>query len=124
MKARFMITAIIESTTGIALLVVPALVASILLGGGLESPAGLTMARVAGAALIALGVACWLVRNDAQSQAARGVILAMLFCNAGAVAVLTYAGLSLKLSGLGLWPVVLLHAALMVWCLVCAGKGT
>jgi len=101
------------------LLAVPPLVASVLLGGAFDAPAGLAMARVAGVALIALGVACWLARNDAQSHAARGVIIAMLFYNAGAVAVLAHAGLGLGLSGIGVWPVVLLHAALTAWCLAC-----
>ena len=119
MKALLITTAIIEIPTGTALLTVPALVASILLGAALDTPPGLALARVAGVALVALAVACWLARNDAQSRAARGVIAAMLLYNAGAVAVLAYAGLGLGLSAIGLWPAVLLHASLTAWCLVC-----
>ena len=104
---------------GIALLAVPALVASILLAAALDAPAGLALARVAGMALLALGVVCWMARDDAQSRAARGVVAAMLLYNAGAVTVLVYARMGLGLSGIGLWPVVLLHAALAAWCLVC-----
>lgn len=119
LKALLLATAIIEIPTGIALLAVPALFASTLLGAALDAPAGLAVARVAGAALIALGVACWLARNDAQSHAARGVIFAMLLYNLGAVALLAHAGLGLGLWGIGLRPAVLLHAALTAWCLVC-----
>ena len=119
MKALLITTAIGEIATGIALLAVPALVASILLAAALDAPAGLALARVAGMALLALGVVCWMARDDAQSRAARGVVAAMLLYNAGAVAVLVYAGMGLGLSGIGLWPVVLLHAALAGWCLVC-----
>jgi membrane protease YdiL (CAAX protease family) len=59
MKKLLVTTAIIEITTGIALLAVPALLASILLGSTLDTHAGFAVARVAGAALLSLGLACW-----------------------------------------------------------------
>jgi hypothetical protein len=119
MKALLMTTAVIEIVTGIALLTIPAMLAPTLLGAVLDTPAGLIVARIAGAALISLGVACWLARKDTQSRAARGVVTAMLLYNIGAVAVLAYAGMGLKLSGIGLWPAILLHTALTAWCVAC-----
>jgi hypothetical protein len=65
-------------TTAIALLAVPALLASILLGSALDTPAGLAVARVAGVALLALGVACWFGSRDVRSQVAIGIVAAML----------------------------------------------
>ena len=47
-----------EAATGLALLIVPSLVGQLLLGAELTGVA-MPVARVAGIALIALGVACW-----------------------------------------------------------------
>jgi len=48
-----------------------------------------------------------------------GLVIAMLLYNAVVAAVLCYAGLGLRMSGIGLWPTVLLHVVLAGWCLVC-----
>jgi hypothetical protein len=119
MKTLLIVTASLEAATGLALSLSPALLVSLLLGAALDTPGGLTVARVAGAALVALGVACWLARDDRQSRAARGIIAAMSLYNVAAVTVLVYAGLGLGLSGIGLWPAVLLHLTLAVWSLAC-----
>jgi len=111
MKKLLAITAIIECATGIGLLVVPSVVAQVLLGGTLDARAAVTVARVAGAALLALGVACWLARDDG-----RALVVAMLFYNVIAVAILAYAAISLALSGIGLWPAIGLHTGLAGWC--------
>ena len=50
--------AIAEAATGVALVIVPALVGQLLLGAELAG-AAIPVARVAGIALIALGIACW-----------------------------------------------------------------
>jgi len=119
MKTLLIVTAGIEAATGLALLGLLSLVVSLLLGGSLDTSAALVVARVGGAALLSIGVACWLARNDQQSRAATGLIAALLLYNIAAVAVLVYAGIGLGLSGIGLWPAVILHAALAVWCVAC-----
>jgi hypothetical protein len=117
MKTLLATTAIIEAATGLALLAVPASVVKLLLGEGI-SGAAIPLGRVAGAALLALGVACWRARGDAKSRAARGLVAAMLAYNLGAVVVFLFAGLGSKLVGLALWPAVILHAAMAVWCVM------
>ena len=122
MKNLIVVTALLETVTGIVLLVSPALPVSLLTGAALDTAVGLVLARIAGAALLALGVACWLARDDAGSAAARGLVAALLLYNSAAVAVLVYAAQRLSLAGIGLWPAVLLHVALAVWC-IAFGRG-
>jgi hypothetical protein len=119
MKELLIVSAWLEALTGVALMVSPALPVLLLVGAALDTMGGLLVARVAGAALLALGLGCWLARNDARSQAARGLVGAMLLYNVAALSVLVHAGLGLKLSAVGLWPAVLLHLALAVWCIAC-----
>ncbi len=104
MKIFLLATALIELGAGLALMALPSLVVKLLLGTALDSPAGITIGRVTGAALAALGVACWVASEDVRSRAAKGLVAAMLLYNIAVVAVLANAGLGLGLNGLGLWP--------------------
>ena len=123
MKRLLIVTAVLEAGIGISLLAVPSMVAEVLLGAPLDAPAALTVARVAGAALLALGVACWLAVSDTKSCAARGVVTAMVIYNIGAAIVLGAAGIQSQRTGSSLWPAVILHAAMTVWCVsVLLGK--
>ena len=115
-------TAVIEVGAGLALLASPAFAASILIGAPFDTPADSVVGRVAGAALLTLGIACWRARLDVHSQAATGIVSAMLFYNAAVAAVLSYAGTALRLSGIGLWPAVVLHVVMAVWCIACLVK--
>jgi hypothetical protein len=119
MKTLLIVTAVLEVATGLGLALAPALTVSRLFGAPLDAPAGLLVSRVAGAALLSLGLACWLAQHDEQSRAAQGLLTAMLFYNIAAVAAFVYAGIGLGLAGSGLWPAVLVHTALAVWCTAC-----
>src|SRR5512132_3379665 len=118
MNKLLSLSAIIEAATGLALIAVPAIVVRLLLGAEI-SGASMPLGRVAGAALLALGVACWLARDDTRSRTARGLVVAMLMYNIAATAVLAFAGIGLGLHGVALWPAVVLHAAMAVWCVAC-----
>jgi hypothetical protein len=119
MKALHTATAVIELGAGLALLFCPSATVLLLLGSPLDTLAGAALGRVAGAALTALGIANWLARPNAQSSAARGLVAAMTFYNAGAAVVLGIAGLQIHPVGIALVPAVVLHAAMTVWCMVC-----
>jgi hypothetical protein len=122
MKELLTLVAIAEGATGVALMIVPSLVGRLLLGAEFSGVAAL-VGRVAGIALFALGIACWLARTDTPSRAARGLVAAMLFYNVVVAALLAFAGLGSGLRGLMLWPAVTLHAVMAVWCVACLRRS-
>ena len=103
MKKVLLFTAAAEAATGLGLLVVPSLVAWLLLGQELSGVA-VPVARVAGLALIGLGIACW-----------PGMQLAGILTYSATVALyLAYAGLVGGFTGILLWPAILVHAVLSI----------
>jgi hypothetical protein len=90
-----------EAATGLALLLVPSLVGQLLLGTELTGIA-VTVARVAGIALIGLGLACWPGK----------ALIGMLTYSAAVTLYLAYIGFAGGSSGMLLWPAVVVHAIL------------
>ena len=118
MKALVTTLAVIEFGVGAVMLAVPSLLWTGLIGSPLSAGVELVIARLAAVALLALALACWLLRNEDGSHAMKGLVGAMLLFNGGATGVLLYAGLGLGLSGVAFWPAVLYHAAMGVWCFI------
>ena len=118
MKKVLVVAAVGEAATGLALLIVPSLVGRLLLGEELTGVAAL-VGRVAGIALFALGIACWLARDDTQSRAAWGLVVTMLFYDVAVAVMLAFAGTALGLRGVMLWPAVIVHTVLGAWCVAC-----
>jgi len=113
------LTAIGEAAIGIFLLILPAAVCSILLGVSYPSPEAELMSRFAGAALVAIGVACWLARGDHSSSGQRGLLVGVFIYDIAAATLLAYAALVRDMIGIALWPAVAIHAALATWCVAC-----
>jgi hypothetical protein len=103
MKKVLIFAAVGEAATGLALLIVPSLVGQLLLGEELTGVA-IPVARVAGLALIALGMACW----------PGPPLVGMLTYSTLVTLYLAYLGLAGGLTGVFLWPAVALHAVLSV----------
>lgn len=101
MKSALVFAAVGEIATGLALLILPSLVGHLLLGEELTGVA-IAVARVAGIALVALGLACW----PGPPR------VGMLSYGAGVTLYLAYLGLTGGPSGVLLWPAVVLHAML------------
>ena len=108
MKRLTVASALLEMGAGVALLCCPSATGSLLIGTILDTPGPLSVARVGGAGLLALGVACWLARGDTQSVASRGIVCAMTVYNVAVASVLAYAAIGFKLHGVALWPAVVL----------------
>ena len=112
----------LKSGAGATLTCLPSLATTLLLDGPLTTPEALAVARVGGAGLLALGVACWLARGDVQTSAAKGLVAGMLVYNVGAVIVLGTAGISLQRVGIALWPAIVLHVVMTGWCVLCLSR--
>jgi hypothetical protein len=113
------VTAVIEVGTGFFLLILPSLPLELLFGIGQSAPESLLFARLAGAALLALGVASWMGRSDKHGPSQIGLMMGILIYDAAAALLLTYAALFMSLVGIALWPAVVLHSTLAVWCVIC-----
>jgi len=103
MRRALVVAAIGEIVTGLALLAVPSVMGLLLLGVDLTGSA-VPVARLAGLALVGLGIACW----------PGPPVLGMLAY--GALAAVGLAGLGLMgvADGVLLWPAVVVHLVLAV----------
>ena len=109
MKRLLNVAAVIEAATGGALMIHPPLLSQLLLGADV-SGAGIALGRVAGFALLSLGLACW---PGPESAAVNSPALrALLTYNLLATIYLAYLGIDGRLVGSLLWPAVVIHAVL------------
>lgn len=101
MKTALILAAVGEAATGLALLIAPSLVGQLLLGEPLAGVA-IPVARVAGIALVGLGIACW----------PGPPLVGLLTYSAVVTLFLAYIGLAGGFGGVLLWPAVALHLVL------------
>ena len=118
MRTLLSVTAVLEAAAGLGIVVLPSVAASLLLGSSFDTVGALVVARVAGVALLALGVACWLARHDEGTRAVRGLVGAMALYNVGVLALFVHAALVWEASAIALWPVVVGHAVMGFWCII------
>jgi hypothetical protein len=114
LKLLLTATALLEGITGLGLVIIPSLLVSLLLGTSLTDSGAILICRLTGGALITIAMACWLLRRDAQSSV---MVKIMLGYNIFCTILLVYAALVSRIYGQGLWPVVLLHLGMFIWCL-------
>ena len=115
-KSLLIATAVIELPTGAALLVVPSFISELLLGEALGSAASIVVGRVAGAALIAIGLICWLQSADIRAGSVAGLLAGLLVYNGAVALILVHGAVFKGIYGVLLWPVVVAHVAFALWC--------
>ena len=108
-KRVLVLAAVSEAATGVALIIVPSLVGRLLLGAELVGVT-IPVARVAGIALIALGLACW-PGSEATGTPTRA-LRAMLCYSLLITLYFAYLGIGGEWVGSLLWPAVVVHAIL------------
>jgi hypothetical protein len=115
MKNLLIVTAIVEVGVGLALLFAPSLVTQLLFAADITG-AAIPLGRVTGVLLLALSAAWWLARGDAESRAGRALLTAMLIYDVGVTGILVILIVESQNVGILLWPVVIFHVAMVVWC--------
>jgi len=123
MKYLLMATTVIEAGAGVALLGFPSAMVKLLLSSQFDAPPSMTLVRMIGAVLIALGIACWLASRDTRKPCAKRTVIVMTAYNPCAALALGVVGMRVLSAGILLWPAVALHAAMGVWCIVCLKKN-
>jgi hypothetical protein len=121
----FIVTAVLEGGAGACLLILPEISLAILLGLPRPALETVLVTRIAGVALLALGVACAPARKEKPGMPPPGLLLAMLLYNGSVAALLAYGGWALDMAGVLLWPAVVLHGIMAVWnavCFTCRGQ--
>jgi hypothetical protein len=101
----------VEAVTGLALMVDPSVVARLLLGVEL-SAGGQAVGRVAGFALLSLGLACW-PQSEANGNA-RAAVRGLLTYNVLAAIFFLYVAVSREFAAVLLWPAAALHTVLTI----------
>lgn len=120
MKTFLSLTALLEGSTGMALIVAPQFIVPLLLSTPLEEPAGIFSTRIAGIAITFLALNCWFSRSDKYSS---GIMNSLFFYNSAIIAIFIYAGIAYSLTGIILWLVVVAHAGLGLWGVILMRKN-
>ena len=81
MKNLLTLTAAIETTTGLMMIAFPAFITTLFLGSSPDNLLTTTITRIAGVAILAIGIASWLARFDNQSLVSKGLVTALIFYN-------------------------------------------
>ena len=115
LKRLLPFAAVVEVATGLALLAIPSIVVRLLIGVT-EAGEGHALARLAGIALLALGLACW--PSGERGLSGSPAFRAMLAYNVLVALFLAYLCVVVHVGGVLLWPAVALHAVvslLLIW---------
>jgi len=109
MRTLLVFAAAVEGVTGLVLMLHPPLVTTLLLGTSVAGP-GMALGRLAGFALLSLGLACWPDRKRIGGESPS--LRALLTYNLLITLYLLCLGLRGESTGKLLWPAIVFHALL------------
>jgi hypothetical protein len=112
-RLLILVCAVLETGTGLALLILPRFVVRVLLGAE-PAGAGVATSQLCGLALISFGLACWPAREAAPGRLDRRAVRALLVYNVGATAYLAWLMAFEGFRGLLIVPAIAIHATLAV----------
>jgi len=124
LRCLLTISGALEVLVGLLALITPTTVIAVLLGAPMD-PIASVLARLFGAGVFALGLACLKARHDVTSPAGLALSLGITAYNVLAAAVIIRAAAGLSLGGLLLWAAGIGHAVLgllFVSALVTSGR--
>lgn len=123
MKIKTLLTAIAvaEISAGAGLLIVPSILADLLFGQPLDSGVALVVGRLAGLALIAIGLSCWL---DKSNNHGNSLLVGLLFYNSTVSVLLIFSFFVQGINGILLWPAVAAHLAFAVFLISSLRQGS
>ena len=121
MKTKTLLTAIAfaEFSTGIGMLFVPSVIVELLLGQPLSTGVSFVVGRVAGIALIAIGLICWMEKAPTRGGSPTGLLIGLLTYNGAVAVLLIHSYMAYGMNGVGLWPVVAVHLVFALWLVAC-----
>lgn len=102
------ISGVLECLTGLALLLSPGITTAFLVGAE-PGAVGSMIGRVAGVALLSLGITCWSAKADAGGAARKGTLGAITLYNAGAGLLFVLFAATGQAGGPVVWAVGVLH---------------
>jgi len=114
-RTFLIVFASVEVATGLGLQILAPVVFAKLLGLHSVTVDTILIARILGAALLAIGVASWMARKDELNPSLFGLLIGILIYNTGVSILLVYSAAVLMMTGVMLWPTVLFHALLAIW---------
>ena len=101
-------SALVELGGGLLIILFPSFMLQLLFGVPSNSLADM-VGQVAGIALVALGIACWIARDDAGGPARLGTVRAITVYNGSVGLLLIVFGLTGRAFGIVLWLFAILH---------------
>lgn len=119
MKLLLKSTSIIEGLTGLAFIFIPNVLTNVLLGLSITEVSGLILSMVAGAALLAIAIVCWLISESTNAMA---LVKGLMFYNITVVGIVLYSSIHFSVNTVAFFTIAGFHFVYGIWCLIAIRK--